>query len=133
MECFGTLCLLPNLKKFESVGQNPTLTLSGHLKDSKRWQESIILENIEALVLWIPNGKNLKTEFVQTLKIFSSICASSPELSNSAPEANFAKVKICNFIKNCSFFLLFYVSKLRGNTVDFKNIIITDLNNNLKS
>ena len=54
--------------------------------------------------------------------------ASSPELSNSAPEANFAKVKISNFFKKIFFLLLFHVSKLRRNTVDLKNINITDLN-----
>merc|ERR1711860_162786 len=60
LECSGTLCLRPNPKKFENVGQNPTS--SGHLKDhiwqlvivvvlpfgadqdSKRWQDSIIPE-----------------------------------------------------------------------------------------
>ena len=51
-------------------------------------------------------------------------------MSNSAPEANFAKVKISVSSKIRVFFPFFHVSKLRGNTVDFKNINITDLNSN---
>ena len=62
--------------------------------------------------------------FVKTKENCAS-CSSS-EMSNSAPEANFAKVKISIFFKKKIFLRFFHVSKLRGNTVDFKNINIID-------